>query len=204
MKRVKITVHKPVEMKTLESGLSVKEVAKEKLKIIEHSDAWKKHQKEHDDAKLQLMGAQDDSEKLGDMEKAIFEAAEEVEPKKDILEEDTEESKAPGQEVETKIRGSYAGGSQVEGAGGYAGDSESQGEHRHYAGGTGGMVMATCNCGETFKADESGDVSPYKIGTEASETQGAYKKSGEKQEEFGRTYSKKSTHEEVEESRKYR
>lgn len=209
-RKTKIKVHEPAKMRTLESGITVKEVAKQKLKIIEHSEAWKKHQKQHDDAKLQLMGSQQDSEKLEGMERVIVQAGEELEEKKPTkeAEEEVEESKAPGQEVETTVRGAYAqGGTQIEEAKGQSaymsGGAESKEGGVHYHGGTGGMVMASCSCGQAFKAEENGEVKPYNIGTDVKEEFGSgYKKSGEQQDEHT-PYAKKGMHEEIEETRKY-
>lgn len=176
-KQVKIQVLEPEKIISIESKITVREVAKGQLKVIENSQAWKEHQKSHKDARLFVLGAAESSKDLGLMEKTITEFAKDVTkplegPRKQKKEQTVEEeSRAPGQEVSVKLRGAYASGA----------DKAAEEKGVSYHGGHGaGTVMASCTCGQTFKSDDHG-TQAYKINADVKELSpgqdfGAYKK----------------------------
>lgn len=194
----KIEVIRPDEIISIESKITIREVAKHQLKQIETSKAWQDHQKNHKDARLFVLGAAESSKEVGAMEKTIFEFAKDADKRRDKTagaakhnaEFGEEMSKAPGQEVGVKLTGAYK--------------SEASGNQQFsYHGGHGsGTVMASCTCGQTFKTDEDGHTQTYKIKTDTTSAVGSefgsYKKAAEPQ---GFGYAKKP-HEEAHE-RKY-
>ncbi len=200
-KKVKITVIKPAEIRTIESKITVREIEKSQLKIIQGSKAWQEHQKTHKGAQLHVLGAREESRDLGRMENAIIAAAKELAPSEPVQSrrrenkpagDEQEQSMAPGQQV-TTANVTYKSNTQDQPSGGT------------YHGGHGaGTIMASCNCGQTFKSDESGETHPYKINTEAKlESPGGYGKPKEHEAQGFQSYGRKSLHEEVKESKTY-
>jgi hypothetical protein len=194
----KIQVITPDEIISIESKVTVREVAKAQLKVIEQSKAWQEHQKAHKDARLSVMGAAE-SKDLGPMEKAISTFAREATrqnetPKKGIRPPSFEEeqSRAPGQEVNVKLTGAYKSG---------AADNQQFSYHGGHGPGT---MMASCTCGQTFKTDDDGNTQQYKIKTDVTSAgdAGSYKKSDAHHDSPSASY-KKSVHEDIQETRKY-
>lgn|GEM_PF-3697135 len=159
----KIEVIRPDEIISIESKITVTEIAKQQLKQIEKSKAWQDHVKTHKDARLFALGAAESSKELNGVEKALFEATEQKAKRQSGPA--FEEQKAPGQEVQVKMAASYKSGPS---------------ENQQFAYHGGHVTMASCDCGQKFKIDEEGNASQYKINTESSAVTsdfGAYKKS---------------------------
>jgi hypothetical protein len=144
-----------------------------------------------------MLGAAESSEKVGAMEKAIFDFTEKRTSAKKTageMQAGEEMSRAPGQDTSIKLTGAYK--------------SDAPGNQQFsYHGGHGpGTMMASCTCGQTFKTDEEGNTQAYKVKTDTAAAVGsefgAYKKSPQS-EQFGMgSYKKKAPHEELEQ-RKY-
>ena len=183
MSKSRIVPIKQAEVTSIESAITIVDVQKAQLKVIENSDAWEEHKKTHAGAQLHVLGI-GDKKGLGEMEKALLE----TDKKKQKSDEDSlvphkKDEKTPDVSVSYKSGG-------PEGA-----------KSAYHSHNSSGAMLASCTCGQTFKADDKG-VSPYKLTTEvtkedaySSKPEGhGYKK---KEDEIGGSYKSKSVHDEI-------
>lgn len=170
--------------------MTVKEVEKHQLKVIENSDAWKEHQKQHNGAKLELFS----DKKEGEFEKLLGSGQKKKEETK--MEEPT--AKKNEQEFEKAAAVTYGRGNGP--TGGKKGNIYSGG-HDH------GTILASCTCGQTFKADNEGHTSTYALKSEdavkalsaaerggykqKSEEAVGYKRRGTEEDESPRSYGRR-------------
>jgi hypothetical protein len=180
MPRLTLRVHEPEKITNIESTVEIREVERHQIKVIENSDAWKEHQKHHQGAKLSMLGTADEKE-LSGMEKEV------VKETKKQQEKDVEEISQKPKDAGEQVKFSYK-----QASGGEDKEKKAYGSHSHS-----GTVMASCNCGQVFKADEEG-VSPYKLGANTQAVSPFESQGYKKKDEHG-AYQKKSALEEVNE-----
>ena len=180
-RKTTITVVERPKVVTIESQVSVKDVEKAQMKVIENSDAWKEHQKQHANARLHMMSDKKEGEfekLLGKKEEKVSD--EQVNPKKaeDVIAKAVTYGR--GNASEEKKGNPYFGG------------------HDH------GTIMASCDCGQTFKSQD-GNTSTYKLKSEEAvqaisgnryqkkeeESVRGYKRGQEPEEETPRTYGRR-------------
>ncbi|MBI4150754.1 hypothetical protein HY492_01370, partial [Candidatus Woesearchaeota archaeon] len=183
MPRLTLRVHEPEKVTNIESKVEIREVERHQIKVIETSDAWKEHQKHHQGAKLTMLGTTDEKA-LSGMEKEVVKAGKQQQDK------DVEEMSKKPQDPLEQAKFSYKQANATEEK-----DKKAYGSHSHN-----GVVMASCNCGQVFKADEQG-VSPYKLGANV-ETVSPFEAMGYKKKEDGSgSYHKKSAIEEMQDTK---
>ncbi len=167
MPRLTLRVHEPEKVTTIDAKIEIREVAQQQLKIIENSDAWKEHQKQHAGAKLSMLGTAEDKD-LTDIEKTVMKEtkkkqeqdSDELAPKK-AAQEETPKFAYKSTDAKSEAKPAYG--------------------HSHGS----GAVMGSCNCGQVFKADEHG-TKPYTLNSNVSAMNAleGYKK----KDEHGGTY----------------
>ena len=154
-RKTTITVVEAPKIVTIDNTLSIKEVEKSQLKVIENSEAWKEHQKQHADAKLQLA-----SEK----KEGGFEALLQKQDNKLLKAAGMTPEAKPDEADKKKKEDSFG---QVDNAYTRGGNIEAKKGGNIYSGGHDhGTIMASCTCGQTFKSDEDGKTATYKLKSE--------------------------------------
>ncbi len=185
MPRLTLRVHEPEKVTNIENKVEIREVERHQLKVIENSDAWQEHMKRHQGAKLTMLGTADEKE-LGQIEKAIVK--EDKKQQKDASKSFDEDPKKPQDPLE-QAKFSYKQATTEEKG------TKAYGSHTHN-----GTVMASCNCGQVFKADEQG-VSPYKLGANAQAVSPFETMGYKKKEDGSNSYQKKTPIEEIQEQK---
>lgn len=164
-RKTTITVIEKPKVITLESTMTVKEVEKHQLKVIENSDAWKEHQKQHAGAKLELHS----DKKEGEFEKLLGSGPK----KKEDVKPEEMTAKKNEQDFEKAAAVTYGRGN---------GPTEGKKGNIYSGGHDHGTIMASCTCGQTFKTDEEGKTSSYTLKSEdAVKALSAAERSGYKQ-----------------------